>query len=355
MWWYDMKYFFTGALLTLILLISFFGYKHNNANDSSLPYDDEQNGLSDQIIIHFSHVVAENTPKGLAATRFAELVKEKTDGRVIVQVYPNGILYSDENEMEALQNNDIQMIAPTFSKMTSYLPSWQVLDLPFLIETDEQLRRVLSGPLKDRLLAELDELGIKGLDFWSNGFKQIASNDYPVLETDDFQSLRIRVMASELLSKQFSLLGSTPVTTTFDDVFYEIEKKNIQAQDNTISNLYSKGFHKYEKYITLSNHGIMGYAVMMNETFWNELDEELQQHIQDALYEMSDWQFETSIAMNRASEQELEALPNITLSSLSEIQRHRWKEKVSPVYDYYKNEVSDLYYKLLMEEVNRIN
>ena len=350
-----MKYFFTGAFLTLVLLISFFGYKQNIVDVASLPHDDEQNGLSDQIIIHFSHVVAENTPKGLAAARFAELVKEKTDGRVIVQVYPNGILYSDENEMEALQNNDIQMIAPTFSKMTSYLPSWQVLDLPFLIETDEQLKRVLTGPLKDQLLDELDELDIKGLDFWSNGFKQIASNDYPMIELEDFQSLRIRVMDSELLSKQFSLLGSTPITTTFDDVFYEIEKKNIQAQDNTISNLHSKGFHKYEKYITLSNHGIMGYAVMMNENFWNGLDEEIQQHIQDALYEMSDWQFEKSIAMNKASKQELEALPNIVFSPLSETQRLAWKEKVSPVYNYYKNEVNDSYYKLLIEEVNRIN
>lgn len=350
-----MKYFFTGAFLILVLLISFFGYKQNVVDVSSLPYDDEQNGLSDQIIIHFSHVVAENTPKGLAAIKFAELVKEKTNGRVIVQVYPNGILYNDKNEMEALQNNDIQMIAPTFSKMTSYLPSWQVLDLPFIIETDEQLQDVLTGPLKDQLLAELDELNIKGLDFWSNGFKQIASNDFPVQDVEDFQSLRVRVMASDLISKQFSLLGSTPIITTFDDVFYEIEKKNIQAQENTISNLYSKGFHKYEKYITLSNHGIMGYAVIMNESFWNDLDDELQQHILDALQEMSDWQFETSIAMNKSGQQELRALPNVFLSPLSAAQKSAWKEKVTPIYDTYKNEVSDSYYKLLIEEVNRSN
>lgn len=350
-----MKYFFTGAFLTLVLLISFFTYKQNIADVSSVPYDDEQNGLGEQITIHFSHVVAENTPKGLAAARFAELVKEKTDGRVIVQVYPNGILYSDETEMEALQNNDIQMIAPTFSKMTSYLPSWQVLDLPFIIETDKQLKQVLTGPLKDQLLSELNELGIKGLDFWSNGFKQIASNDFPVQDVEDFQSLRVRVMASDLISKQFSLLGSTPIITTFDDVYYEIEKKNIQAQENTISNLYSKGFHKYEKYITLSNHGIMGYAVMMNETFWNGLDDEIQQHISDAIQEMSDWQFETSIAMNKAGQQELAALPDVSLSPLSTGQKKAWKEKITPIYDMYKNEVNDSYYKLLIEEVKRSN
>lgn len=350
-----MKYFFIGSFLTLLVLVSFIGYKQNIMNVSSLPYDDEQNGLEEQIIIHFSHVVAENTPKGLAAAKFAELVKEKTDGRVIVQVYPNGILYSDENEFEALQNNDIQMIAPTFSKMTSHLPSWQVLDLPFIIETDEQLHNVLTGPLKDQLLAELEQLDIKGLDFWSNGFKQIASNDFPVQDVEDFQSLRVRVMASDLISKQFSLLGSTPITTSFDDVYYEIEKKNIQAQENTISNFYSKGFHKYEKYITLSNHGIMGYAVMMNETFWNGLDDEIQQHILDALQEMSDWQFETSIGMNKIGQQELSEMPNVFLSPLSHAQKRAWQEKVAPIYDTYKNEVSDSYYKLLIQEVKRSN
>ena len=350
-----MKYFFAGAFLTLVLLLSFFGYKQNLGDIASLPYDDEQNGLDDQIIIHFSHVVAENTPKGRAAIKFAELVKEKTNGRVIVQVYPNGILYNDDNEFEALQHNEIQMIAPTFSKMTSYLPSWQVLDLPFIIETDEQLKNVLTGPLKDQLLAELDTLNIKGLDFWSNGFKQIASNDYPVQNVEDFQSLRVRIMASELISKQFSLLGSTPITTTFDDVYNEIEKKHIQAQENTISNLYTKGFHKYEKHITLSNHGIMGYAVMINKPFWNSLDPELQQPILEALQEMSDWQFETSIAMNETGQQELVSLPNVTLTPISTELKNAWKEKVAPIYEMYKNEINDSYYQLLIEEVNRSN
>ena len=346
-----MKYFFISTIVTLIILVSFIAYRQNFMNISSLPYDDEQNGLEEQIIIHFSHVVAENTPKGLAATKFAELVKEKTDGRVIVQVYPNGILYHDENEFEALQKNDVQMIAPTFSKMTSYLPSWQVLDLPFIIETDEQLKQVLTGPLKEKLLAELDTLNIQGLQFWSNGFKQIAANDFPIIQPDDFQNLRIRVMSSELISKQFSLLGATPVTTTFDDVFYEIENNTVQAQENTLSNLYSKGFHAYEKHITLSNHGIMGYAVMMNQSFWNSLDSEIQQHILDALNEMSDWQFETSIAMNEASLQELENHPNVSIHFLEDEERLSWKRMLMPIYDSFSREINDSYYKLLIEQV----
>lgn len=135
-----MKYFITIALALLIILASIIGYRQNIFNIVTLPYDDEQIGLQEQIIIHFSHVVAENTPKGLAAAKFAELVKEKTNGRVLVQVYPNGILYNDETELQALQKNEVQMIAPTFSKMTDLLPRWQVLDLPFVFENEQQIK-----------------------------------------------------------------------------------------------------------------------------------------------------------------------------------------------------------------------
>ncbi|MFF5995556.1 DctP family TRAP transporter solute-binding subunit [Lysinibacillus sp. KU-BSD001] len=350
-----MKYFFTGVILTVVILVSFIGHRQNVMNIATLPFDDEQNGLKEQIIIHFSHVVAENTPKGLAATKFAELVKEKTNGRVIVQVYPNGILYNDDNEFEALQNNDIQMIAPSFSKMTTYLPSWQVLDLPFIIETDQQLQQVLTGPLKDQLLDQLAPLHIKGLHFWSNGFKQIAANDSPIIQLNDFQNLRIRVMDSDMIHRQFSLLGATPITTTFGDVFYEIENNAIQAQENTLSNLYSKGFHQYEKHITLSNHGIMGYAIMMNETFWNSLDPDIQQHITDALEEMSDWQFETSTKMNAASLQELAQTDGISIHSLTAAERRIWKDALGQIYDSYKHEINDSYYQLLIEQVKLSN
>ncbi|WP_332646886.1 DctP family TRAP transporter solute-binding subunit [Lysinibacillus sp. 54212] len=350
-----MKYFFTGGIVVILIFVSLIIYQDRRTSISSLPYDDEQNGLEDQIIIHFSHVVAENTPKGLAATKFAELVHEKTNGKVIIRVYPNGILYNDYNEFEALKNNDIQMIAPTFSKVTSYLPSWQVLDLPFIIESEDELKQVLSGPLQDQLLAQLGKQDIKGLKFWSNGFKQIASNDYPILEVEDFQNLPIRVMNSELLKEQFARLGATPIATSFGEVYNEIENKKIKAQDNTISNLYSKGFHTYEKHITLSNHGIMGYAVMMNESFWNGLDKDIQQQIVEALNEMSDWQFEQSILLNEKSLNELRTIDAVSIYTLTDEQKKAWKEKLSSIYSNSNRIIDDSYYKLLMEQLKISN
>jgi len=318
---------------------------------SHLPYDAEQEGLDDQIIIHFSHVVAENTPKGLAATKFAELVKEKTNGQVIVQVYPNGILYNDSNEFEALKNNDVQMIAPTFSKVSALLPSWEILDLPFIIESDKQLEAVLNSELKDLLLQELEQKNMKGLQFWSNGFKQIAANDHAVLTTEDFSSLRIRVMDSALIKEQMSLLGATPISTNFDDVFNEIESNTINAQENTISNIYSKGFHTYEKHITLSNHGIMGYAVIMNEDFWSSLSQDNQLHIQEALQEMQKWQLEQSVAINEMSLQALKEIEDVHIYSPTPEQLDKWRITLLPLYETYQSKNNSAYYSLLVDDI----
>lgn len=320
-----------------------------------LPYDDEQTGINEQVIIHFSHVVAENTPKGIAADRFAQLVKEKTDGQVIVQVYPNGILYNDETEYNALRDNSVQMIAPTFSKMSNLVPSWELLDLPFLIESEEQLASVLSGDLKTMLLEELNKHGIVGLDFWSNGFKQIAANNFPVLYSKDFYSLNIRVMNSNMLLEQMQLLGALPIITDFDDVFSLMESGQINAQENTISNIYSKGFHTYEKHITLSNHGIMGYAVIMNEAFWKNLKPQHQQAIQEALAEMQQWQFKQSKLINEASLNALRSIEGVQIYEPTAQQLAEWKSLLEPLYMSYRNNGFEHYYSILLEQLHEQN
>lgn len=350
-----MNRFLIVSICTLFVLVIIYVLKIDSFQSDNLPYDDEQSGIDDQIIINFSHVVAENTPKGIAATRFAELVKEKTNGKVIVQVYPDGILYNDDTEFEALKENKVQMIAPTFSKVSSLLPSWELLDLPFLIENEEQLKTVLNSKLKKMLLKELDKINIKGLDFWASGFKQIAANNQPILDTKDFQNLHIRVMNSKILSEQMKLLGATPVVTDFDSVFSMMESKEISAQENTISNIYSKGFHTYEKYITLSNHGIMGYAILMNEDFWEDLDPQYQKAIKEALEEIRQWQFEQSNLINEESLTALKSLNGVHIFTPSAEQIAEWKEKMEPVYKEYCENGYKNYYSTLLELLNEQN
>ncbi|MGP3560638.1 MULTISPECIES: TRAP transporter substrate-binding protein [Geobacillus] len=296
-------------------------------------YDDEQKGLQNQIIIYFSHVVAENTPKGLAAQKFAELVEQKTNGRVKVEVFANGSLYSDGEELDALMRGDVQMIAPSFSKVTELIPEWQVLDLPFLFHDDDDIRRVFTGKVGDELLGMLEEKGIKGLALWSNGFKQMMGTTRPLIEPDDFRGLRFRIMPSEVIDKQFRLLGGEPVAVSFDHIYRALERHEFDGQENTISNIYSKGFYKFQPYITISNHGYLGYAVMMNQSFWDRLPKDIQQKITEAMAEATQWNLRQSKAQNERELQQLKQQKSVHLYLLSEMERKRWEQKLAPLYE----------------------
>lgn len=298
-----------------------------------LVYDDEQKGLQNQIIIYFSHVVAENTPKGLAAQKFAELVEQKTDGRVKVEVFPNGSLYSDGEELDALLRGDVQMIAPSFSKVTELIPEWQVLDLPFLFRNDDDVRRVFTGKIGAELLGMLEAKEIKGLALWSNGFKQMMNTARPLIEPDDFRGLRFRIMPSEVIEKQFRLLGGEPVAVSFDHVYRALEQHEFDGQENTISNIYSKSFYKFQPYITISNHGYLGYAVMMNQTFWDRLPKDIQQKITEAMAEATQWNLQQSKAQNERELNELRQREDVHLYELSEREKREWERKFAPLYE----------------------
>jgi len=348
-----LRNFFIGSILTIIILIALLGYRQNIFSQGKLPFDDEQVGLENQIIIKFSHVVAENTPKGLAAEKFAQLVEAKSNGRIIVQIYPNGMLYNDDNELIALKEGDIQMIAPTTSKMTEYLPNWQILDLPFLIDDERELKTVLTGPISEKLIGELETLNIKGLTFWNNGFKQIASSHSPILETQDFWHKKIRMMPSDILKEQFYLLRAKPIATTFGNVYNELESMTVDAQENTISNMFSKKFYEMENHITLSNHGILSYVVMMNENFWNHLSPEDQQIINDSLEEMESWQFELANNINAINLQTLRQNKEVFIYELDKVNREKWNEVINPIYDYYSKNVQPDYLNELLQELNK--
>lgn len=313
-------------------------------------YDDEQKGLQKQIVIYFSHVVAENTPKGLAAQKFAELVKEKTNGRVKVEVFPNGSLYSDEEEIDALLRGDVQMIAPSVSKVTQLLPEWQALDLPFIFESYDDVERAFTGEVGKRLLAMLEKKEMKGLALWGNGFKQMTSNRRLLIEPSDFSGLKFRVMPSEIIEKQFQLLGAKPIVVPFNHVYESLEKHAFDGQENTISNIYSKNFYQFQPYLTISNHGYLGYAVIVNQHFWDKLPKDIQQNIAEAMQETTAWNLNQSRKQNEAELEKMKQNSKMHIYELTKKEQEVWKQKFSPLYDEFEREFgSELLHQIKAE------
>ncbi|WP_374722133.1 DctP family TRAP transporter solute-binding subunit [Peribacillus tepidiphilus] len=329
------------------LFIGFESY----SSSRGLEYDDEQEGLKEQITLKFSHVVAENTPKGLAAKKFARLVEEYTDYKVKVEIYSNGSLYNDGNEMEALKKNEIQMIAPATSKLTDLSPKWQLLDLPYIFPSHDAIKEALNGEVGKELFDELQGENMKGLAFWTNSFKQITSNTL-IKEPKDFKGKTFRIMPSNVLRAQFEHFGASTSVLPFNDTFSHLEKNHLDGQENTISNIYSKKLYQVQKYLTISDHGFLGYAVLVNESFWNKLPKDIQINIEKAMNETTEWLWTSSQELNKLQMEQIEKSSNIEIYRLSTEEKRKWREEMKIIYQDFEEEIGkDLLEK--MEKVQR--
>src|SRR5829696_4674629 len=245
------------------------------------------------IVIKFSHVVATNTPKGLAAEKFKELAEKYTGGKVKVEVYPNSQLYKDKEELEALQLGAVQMLAPASSKFGPIgVKEFEVFDLPFLLPDKVALRRVTDGPIGKRLLKLLEPKGMVGLAYWDNGFKLMSANK-PLREPED-KGLKLRIPSSKVLEAQMRALGSIPQIMAFSEVNQALQTGVVDGQENTASNMYTQKMHEVQKYTTLSDHGYIGYVVVVNKKFWDGLPGDVRTSLQRAMDEATTYANEIS-------------------------------------------------------------
>src|ERR1700758_4169440 len=237
------------------------------------------------IVIKFSHVVASDTPKGKAADKFKELAEKYTDGKVKVEVYPNSTLYKDKEELEALQLGAVQMLAPSNSKFGPIgIKEFEVFDLPYILPDTKALRKVTDGPLGTKLLKLLDSKGMTGLAYWDNGFKQMSANK-KLLSPADYKGLKFRIQSSKVLEAQFRTLGAIPQVMAFSDVYQALQTGVVDGQENTWSNIYTQKMHEVQKYATVTNHGYIGYVVIVNKKFWDGLPSDIRAELEKAMAE----------------------------------------------------------------------
>ncbi len=237
------------------------------------------------IVIKFSHVVAKDTPKGLAADYFADLVNKRSNGKVKVEVYPNSQLYKDGEEMEALQLGSVQMLAPSLAKFGPLgVPDFEAFDLPFIFDNYEELHRVTTGPLGKNLLKKLEPKGIVGLAYWDNAFKDFSANK-PIKAPADFKGLKMRIQSSKVLDSQMRSLGVNPQVMAFSEVYQALSTGVVDGTENPPSNFYTQKMHEVQKYMLRSQHGYLGYAVIVNKKFWDGLPADMRKIIDDAMAE----------------------------------------------------------------------
>ena len=290
------------------------------------------------VVIKFSHVVAENTPKGQMANKFKELVDQRLAGKVKVEVYPNSQLFGDNKVLEAMLLGDVQMAAPALSKFSRYTKKLALYDLPFLFKDIEAVDRFQKSEAGQALLNSVSKKGLVGLGYIHNGMKQLSSSK--ALKTPaDAKGLKFRIMSSDVLAAQFEAVHAQPLKKPFSEVFTLLQTKAIDGQENTWSNIFSKKFFEVQPYITESNHGVLDYMVVTSAEFWNGLPADLRGEVKKALDEAIALGNKVALEKAVADRQKIIDSNRSEVLSLSDAERAQWVEVMKPVWKKFEAEI----------------
>ena len=291
------------------------------------------------IVIKFSHVVADKTPKGLGALKFKELAEQKLPGKVQVQVFPSSQLFGDAKELEALLLGDVQLIAPSLSKFDRYTKKLQVFDLPFLFDDVEAVDQFQSGALGRQLLNSMASRGLLGLAYWHNGLKQLSTNKDKLVRPDDVKGLKFRIQASDVLEAQFRALNANPQKMAFAEVYQALQTGVVDGQENTWSNIYSQKFHEVQKTIAETNHGVIDYMIVTNAKWWNDLPPDVRKGLSEAMAEATRYANQLAEELNRADRQRIADAGKAKIQKLSKDDVAAWRKAMEPVWKKFEGDI----------------
>jgi len=293
---------------------------------------------AEPIKIKFSHVVAENTPKGQMALKFKELAEQRLPGKVTVEVYPNSQLFSDGKVLEAMLLGDVQIAAPSLSKFNKYTKKLQVFDLPFLFKDMNAVEKFQNGPKGQELLNSMQKKGLIGLGYLHNGLKQLSASR-ELRNPGDADGLKFRIQTSDVLAAQFEAVGATPLKKPFSEVFLLLQTKAIDGQENTWSNIYSKKFFEVQDYITASNHGLIDYLVVTSAEFWKGLDADTQKVLKGAMDEAIAHGNKIAAEKVSSDRKRVEDSGRSKVLDLTDAERAKWIEAMKPVWAKFADEI----------------
>ena len=301
------------------------------------------------IVIKFSHVVATDTPKGQAAERFKALAEKATQGRVKVEVYPNSQLYKDKEELEALQLGAVQMLAPSLAKFGPLgAKEFEVFDLPYIFPTKQALYSVTEGPIGKGLLKKLESKGITGLAYWDNGFKVMSANK-ALHAPADFKGLKMRIQSSKVLDAQMRALGANPQVLAFSEVYQALQTGVVDGTENPPSNMYTQKMHEVQKHVTMSNHGYLGYAVIVNKKFWDGLPGDIRASLEKAMQEATTYEKAIAQRDNDMAMDAIKKAGKTTIYTLNPKEQAEWRKALLPVHKQMEERIG----KDLIEAINK--
>ena len=291
------------------------------------------------MVIKFSHVVAEATPKGQAALKFKELAEKALPGKVEVQVFPSSQLFGDAKEMEAVLLGDVQFIAPSLSKFARWTKKLQVFDLPFLFDNIDAVDRFQHSAKGKALLDSMLSKNIKGLAYWHNGMKQLSTNRDQLKRPEDVKGLKFRIQSSDVLEAQFRALDANPQKMKFSEVYQALQTGVVDGQENTWSNIYSQKFYEVQKTIAQTNHGVIDYMVVTNAKWWDGLPADIRAGLQKAMDEATTYGNGIANGFNERDRKRIAEAGKARIQELSKDDVAAWRKAMAPVWKKFEDQI----------------
>lgn len=335
--------------VTSLLLILFFALSIvAGCSGGSTGGDQDSQGSSaeTQIIYKVAHATATDHPYHTGLMKFDELLREKSNGRIGLEIFPSAQLGSERETIEGVQMGTIDMTLVSTAPLSGFSDSFLLVDLPFIFTSREHAYAVLDGEIGQKMFADLEGKGIKGLVYFENGFRNITNSKHPIVHPEDLKGVKIRTMENPIHIDAFRALGANPTPIAFGELFTALQQKTVDAQENPLALIYSSKFHEVQNYLSLTGHFYAPASLLMNEDQWNSLSAEDQELLMQCAHEAKDWQ---RAAVRAMDEDVLEKFKEAGLQ-VSEVDPFEWQKAMEPVYEKWQDTIG----KDLIEQVKAL-
>ncbi len=296
--------------------------------------------------LKFAFSLAKDHPLGAGAQKFADLVAQKSAGKIKVTLYPGAVMGSDPQNLTGVREGTVDFTSMATGLIAGVDKQFMVFDFPFLFNTAQEAYAVADGPVGTKLLGGLAEHGIIGLGIWDLGFRNMTNSKRPIAKAEDLQGLKVRVIAAPIYVDMFTALGASPVPMTFGEVYLALETKTIDGQDNPVGVIESAKFAEVQKYMTMTRHIYTGMPFLMSKKTWDSMSPAERSIIREAANEAKVEERKLSQAKEAQSINELKKSMQVNELAATEVTRLR--EKVAPVIEKFTREVG----KSVVTQVN---
>ncbi len=266
----------------------------------------------------------------LGAVKFAELVKERSKGRIEIKVFPDGQLGKGERELlEGMQQGNIDIYVGSTGPLGNFSPSMLINDIPFLFRDFNHVDKVLDGPIGAQLLADLDKSGLKGLAFWENGFRNLTNSKLAIKTPADAKGMKIRTMENKMHMLAFKTAGLNPTPMAWSEVFGALQQKVIDGQENPVVVIYTSKIYEVQKFLSLTQHVYSPAVLIVSSKKWQGMPKEDQEMLLKTAKEVAQYQRKLG---RDAEEKQLGELAAKGMTITKDVDKKAWQDAMQPAF-----------------------